>query len=157
MTELLNILKRFPAWGELPDDILQELTQLGELQTHQAGELLFREGEQHPYLYLLLSGQLVLEVQVHGRGGVELLTLTAGELVGWSPLIQARPMSLNATARSDLEVIRFDSRRLRELCESNHCFGYHFMRLAALAFAKRLSATRLQLLDLYAETERKIP
>jgi hypothetical protein len=35
------------------------------------------------------------------------------------------------------------------LCEHNPRFGYIFMRRAALAISKRLSATRMQLLDVF--------
>jgi hypothetical protein len=34
--------------------------------------------------------------------------------------------------------------------QSDHEFGYQFMRLLSMALAQRLTATRLQLLDLFA-------
>ena len=58
---------------------------------------------------------------------------------------------MTATARvlEPATLLILDSRQLITLCEHNPRFGYEFMRRTALAISQRLSATRLQLLDIY--------
>ena len=58
---------------------------------------------------------------------------------------------LTATARaiSDAQTIAFSGPQILAICEQNPRFGYEFMKRAALALAKRLNATRLQLLDVF--------
>ena len=58
---------------------------------------------------------------------------------------------LTATARTivDTTAVQINAGQVLTLCEHNPRFGYEFMRRAAVALAKRLSATRLQLLDVY--------
>jgi hypothetical protein len=46
-------------------------------------------------------------------------------------------------------LLILDARQLVTLCEHNPRFGYEFMRRTALALSQRLSATRLQLMDIY--------
>ena len=44
-----------------------------------------------------------------------------------------------------------------QLCAANHEFGFHLMQRLASSLSKRLVATRLQLLDLFAETPPTVP
>jgi CRP-like cAMP-binding protein len=72
-------------------------------------------------------------------------------MVGWSSLIANGKMTAGAVAVEDSEVVVAPANRLKELSETNHDFGFHLMRQMAAALAKRLVATRLQLLDLFAD------
>ncbi len=152
MNEIDEILRGAALCRSFPDSVTAKLAQMGRLLEFPAGSLLFREGEIHPFVYLVVAGNVRLDIYVQGRGNVELMTLTAGDLLGWSPLVEDRPMSLRATTQDTTRLIRFDAPAIRRFCEQDYEFGYHFMRVVATAFAKRLLATRLQLLDLYAES-----
>lgn len=56
-----------------------------------------------------------------------------------------------ATARTlaPTRAIQLQASEVVNWCEQNHRFGYEVMHCAALAMAKRLTATRLLLLDTY--------
>lgn len=58
---------------------------------------------------------------------------------------------MTATARSltKSQAIAMRGPQVLALCEQNPQLGYEFMKRAARALAKRLNATRLQLLDVY--------
>lgn len=90
-------------------------------------------------------------MNVPGRGAVRILTLGPGEMAGWSALLDQGKMTASAVAVQDSEVIVAAADKLRQLCETNHDFGYHLMRQMAAALSERLVATRLQLLDLFAD------
>jgi CRP-like cAMP-binding protein len=60
-------------------------------------------------------------------------------------------MTASAVVVDDTEVIVAPTDKLRELSETNREFGFHLMRQMAGALSKRLIATRLQLLDLFAD------
>ncbi|MCA8994827.1 MAG: cyclic nucleotide-binding domain-containing protein [Planctomycetaceae bacterium] len=134
----------------LPREIVDVLSGKGETRTLPAHTVLFKEGEMHDFVYLVLQGRIVLDIFVQGRGHVELQTLSDGEFLGWSPLIMQSPMSVRATTLTDTVLAKFKAEQLRELCEQNHEFGYYFMKQVAAAFVKRLRATRIQMLDLFA-------
>ena len=48
-------------------------------------------------------------------------------------------------------AIALDGKCLRQKCEENHELGYRLLVLLSGVMAKRLEATRLQLLDVYGE------
>jgi CRP/FNR family transcriptional regulator, cyclic AMP receptor protein len=103
-------------------------------------------------LYLVRHGRVALEMHVPQRGAVRILTTGPGEMVGWSALLDQGRMTTSALATEDTELVVVPADRLKELCESNSKFGYHLMKRMADALSKRLVATRLQLLDLFADT-----
>ncbi|MEX0818032.1 MAG: cyclic nucleotide-binding domain-containing protein [Pirellulaceae bacterium] len=150
-SQLKYILEELHFSAGLPAEVLGQLATESTFQQARAGVVLFREGAPNRNLYLISSGRLALEMNVPGRGAVRILTLGPGEMAGWSALLDQGKMTASAVAVQDSEVIVAAADKLRHLCETNHDFGYHLMRQMAEALSERLVATRLQLLDLFAD------
>jgi len=138
--------------AELPAAALDRVAEIGELRECQAGEVLFREGSELREFYVLISGRLVLSMQVPGRGDVPILTLGPGDSVAWSALIGDARMTTSAVATEFARLICISAERLDNLCRQDHEFGYYWMRALAIALSQRLMATRRQLLDSIAMT-----
>ena len=117
------------------------------------GQKLFSEGTIEDQIFIVISGHVALEMLVPRRGNVRLLTVGSGELVGWSGLIGDGRMTATAVVTEDCRLIGISSRIMRDLCRTDHELGYVLMTRTANAIAQRLLATRLQLLDLFSETE----
>ena len=66
-------------------------------------------------------------------------------------------MTATGLAVEDTELVVVEAQKLRLLSETNHDFGYHLMQQMASALSKRLIATRLQLLDLFADMPSELP
>ena len=155
--ELVSVLEELQFSAQLPTDTVQKLAAAAVLQNVAAGHYLFREGADNRRLYLVRSGRLALEMSVPGRGAVRILTVGPGEMAGWSSLLDRGKMTASAVAVEPTEVIAAEADTLQALCEANHEFGFHLMRQMAAALSKRLVATRLQLLDLFADAPADIP
>lgn len=156
-SQLEYILEELQFSAGMPSEALGQLAAESKLEHAPAGTVLFREGSRNRNLYLIRSGRLALEMNVPGRGAVRILTLGPGEMAGWSALLDQGKMTASALAVQDSEVIVAAADKLRQLCETNHDFGYHLMRQMAAALSERLVATRLQLLDLFADAPPFIP
>lgn len=124
-----------------------DASQVIELGT---GRFLFREGETNPSIYVMLDGQIDLVMQVRPRGSQRILSLGQGDLVAWSALLGNGVMTCSALCTRDAKLIAIDARVVRDRIEKDHELGYHFMHMVSMALAHRLTATRLQLLDLFA-------
>ncbi len=115
------------------------------------GQTIFAEGDQDARLYLVLEGRVAIEKYVPGRGRVTLLTLGPSEIFGWSavvPVIGTRTATARAVAPT--RAVTFDSAALQQICDEDHDLGYLVFRRLTNVIAGRLSATRLQLLDMYS-------
>jgi CRP-like cAMP-binding protein len=133
----------------IPDELLEPLARAARVVAFPGGTVIFRQGEQARAAYLLTSGQVALEICTPGEGCKRILTVTGGELLGWSPALGQQQMTATARALMDVQAVELDGARLLAECERNPRLGYEFMKRTALALAKRLSATRLQLLNVY--------
>jgi len=148
-SDVIAELRGIHALDGMPDELLEPLARAARVVNLPAGSVVFRQGGQAHAAYLLVSGQVALEICTPGGGCRRILTVAGGELLGWSPALGQQRMTATARALMDVRAIELDGARLLAECERNPRFGYEFMKRAALALAKRLSATRLQLLNLY--------
>jgi CRP/FNR family cyclic AMP-dependent transcriptional regulator len=113
------------------------------------GELIFHEGDHSSFFYLLISGNVALEVLSPGRP-VRVSTLVAGEVLGWSSVTGDTGKQFQARALEDVHAFAFDGSRLRHACEQDYAFGFWFLRAIINVMSDRVHAARAQLLDVYS-------
>jgi CRP-like cAMP-binding protein len=127
------------------------LAECAQVQDVAAGTIIFREGQQADAVFLVVSGEVALELASHDRGRLRFQTIGPGELLGWSPLLGQPRMTATARALTPVQVVRLEVRPILSLCEQQPRFGMELMRRVATALARRLAATRLHLLDVYRQ------
>jgi CRP-like cAMP-binding protein len=152
VSDLPQFLHRLRFLSAFSFHDLQELTAGATLRTLSPGEVLFREGAENHDFFVVCRGRIRLDIQVPRRGVVPILTLTAGDMLGWSALLAGGRMEATATAVDDVQVAAFPADRLRTLVESRPEIGREFMRQLAHALARRLLSTRDYLKELLANT-----
>jgi len=148
---IVEILKANPWFESLREDHLATIVSIASMCQWEAGETIFREGDRDQYLYMILNGRVALDINVPTRGRVTILTLSNNDIFGWSAVLPVVEIK-TAWARAivDTKAIAFDAVGVREACEKDHELGFLFYRRLTNIIAGRLTATRLQLLDMYA-------
>ncbi len=131
-------------------EIAHDLAPAATCKQYAAGTILFREGEQSDAFFVIHRGHVILEMCLPARGCTRLLTLGPGDIVAWSALVGDGRMTATAITADEAELIELSGTELLRRCEADAQFGYRLMRCLSAALAKRLLATRLQLLDLFA-------
>jgi CRP/FNR family transcriptional regulator, cyclic AMP receptor protein len=145
---LLDMLEEVNFLKDIPAEFLGYIASIGELKEYPAGAVLFQEGKESDYVFLVLSGKVELEMRVGGVGGMPIQTVAAGELLGWSPLLRLGPMTATGHTLSRCRLVALPVRQLLELCDREPHFGMEFLRRTAATEARRLRATRHRLLGL---------
>ncbi len=117
---------------------------------YRTGEFVFRDGERMTQVFLVSSGHVT--VLMTGRFGKQttLVSLGPGDLFGWSALAEPRIATASARAATDCEVLGISADAVIELSRHDPNFGCELYRAVVEVIATRLRATRLQLLDLFA-------
>ncbi|HEX8991639.1 MAG TPA: Crp/Fnr family transcriptional regulator [Anaerolineales bacterium] len=154
--EVLEELRKIPWFHELRDDHMRKIASISQIRPMKAGEVIFREGDTHESVYIVLQGRVALELFVPHRGRVRFYTAEPWEIFGWSsvtPNVHLR--TAGATAVLDGALLKVDAAKLNGACEEDHDLGYLVMRRLARVVAGRLQVTRLQLLDMFANPETK--
>jgi CRP-like cAMP-binding protein len=134
--------------GLAPGDI-QFLTGCAKNVRFEAGQVIFREGQDADQFYLVRDGKVALEVFVPGRGSAPILTLGAGDVLGWSWLIPPYKWRFDARAIETTRALALDGKCLRGKCDEDPRLGSEMLKRVAAIMAERLHATRLQMLDVY--------
>jgi len=113
------------------------------------GEVIFREGDPSSLFYLVVSGNVALEVAAPGHP-VRVLTLYAGDVLGWSSVTGETLKQFQARALEPVHAFAFDGVRLRHACEEDYAFGFAFMRAIVQVLSGRIHAVRNQLTEVYS-------
>lgn len=144
---MLQLVAAQPFFDGFGVDLLEKIASVSAHVRIPGGTHLWRQGELHETCYLILRGQLALEIYVplHGPLGVE--SVSAGEMLGGSGLVTSHNWSFDARALSDVEAIAIDCTRLREMAEEDHELGYHVYRCLARILDARLTTARRRLLE----------
>lgn len=114
-----------------------------------ANATLFNEGAKQPYLFLIESGRVELHMRAPGRPNVKILSLGPGNILAWSALVPNQPMTCSASTSTPSRFLAIPSAQLHLLAQTNTSFAAAFYQQITIALSQRLTATRLQLLDLY--------
>jgi CRP-like cAMP-binding protein len=112
------------------------------------GEIVLREGVPTPFLGIVTSGRIGLRLHVPERGATTVLTIDAGELLGWSALVPPYRSTATAVALETTVVAVFDAVTLRgEMADP--AFAAAILASVLEAVAGRLGESWSQLLDLF--------
>lgn len=149
METLKDLLARHAFFKGLKDEDLELIAGCATNVHFDAGQHLFREGDDANRFFALRHGRVSIEIHVPGRGGVTVQTAGEGEILGWSWLFPPYKCQFDARAQEGVRATAFDGACLRKKCDADPALGYELMKRLAHLVSKRLEATRLQLLDLY--------
>lgn len=117
--------------------------------TAQAGEYLWRQGDQAEGLFLIQSGDVALEIWIPNEGPLSVETIHAGEIVGGSWLGPPHRWQFDARALTALQAVVINGNCVEKACEQDGSLGYELLKRFALVIGSRLQRTRSRLLDLY--------
>lgn len=137
----------------IPAQWHHSILELAQIRIFAPGDVLFTEGSLHTDFHLVIQGHVRLEMLVPNRGRVPLLTVGPGDALAWSALLSQGTMTTSAIALESVKTAAFPGIQLQQLCERQPEIGFHVMKQMAGALSRRLLATRLQLLDLFAGHE----
>ncbi len=149
---LKETLRALGFSADLPERVLDELATVCAMVDFPEGSTIFQEGAENHFLFVIQSGKVGLDMYIPSRGRVRILSVGPGEMLAWSALLGEGRMTATAVAVEDTRAVAASAKKLRELCETNHEVGYQLMSRMAKSLSQRLVATRLQLLDLFADS-----
>ena len=131
----------------MPAQHLAYLAEVTSLVTVPARHRLFEAGEVAHHCWLIRAGQVEVDLRAPGAGRVVIQALGRGEMLGVSWFFPPFQWQFGAVAVQPAELFECDAAAVRGRCEADPAFGFEFTRRMIVVVAKRLQATRAQLLD----------
>ncbi|MGD8684540.1 MAG: cyclic nucleotide-binding domain-containing protein [Chloroflexota bacterium] len=140
--------------SDLPESSIERLATMAREYETPARARLLREGDDTKELSILVDGRIALTEHVAGRGSVTLMSAEPGDVFGWSALIPPYRATATVVSLEPVKVIAIDAEQLRTELQSNCELAAGVYPRLAEALARRLEATRQQLLDVYGSEQR---
>lgn len=145
--EILEHLRQHSSLSELDDSVLQYLSDCARKQSIKTGDVLFRHGDPADAFYLVLSGQILIEIPAISGPSLEIQRLCHGKILGWSWLIPPYKWTFQARAETDTEILEFDGAAVLARCEEDPAFGYAVLKKFSALMSERLEAARRRMMD----------
>lgn len=98
-----------------------------------AGEVIFSQGDPGDFLYIVVDGEVEI---LHGSRTIELVG--PGGLVGEMALIDSRPRSATAQAKTRCTLARVDEKQFTYLIQQAPYFALQVMRVMAERLRQRM-------------------
>ena len=145
-----DVLRDHPFFDGLSDELIELISGCGRFERVAAGEVMFREEGRSDEFYVVLEGRIALQLTASPSKTITLDTVDSGEVIGWSWLIGPHRWRCTAKAVEPTRLITINGACLRGKCENDKELGYDLLLRFSQVLAERLEATRLQLMDIYA-------
>ena len=153
-----SMLCSLPIFSDLTDEHVGIIAGVSTIINVREGQEIFHEGDARDFLYIVLEGRVALEMHIPNRGRLRILTVEPREVLGWSSVSDvASKRTVTARAVSAGNLLAIDAGKLHQACEKDPVLGYAVMHHVANVIAGRLLATRLQLLDMFAQPSSEAP
>lgn len=102
--------------------------------------MIFHEGNEADKFYLIVEGKVAIEILANGRGRVTVRAIDAGEVLGWSWLVEPYRWHFDAQATVATKAIVFDANVVRESFSKHPEFGFAMMKGFLPIIVQRLQA-----------------
>ena len=146
-----DVFHNHDFFKNLPNDFIEELIQIAHLKSYKAGEYIFKEGGKAEHFFIILSGQINLELHAPSQKPIIVQSLKGEEILGWSWMYPPYEWTYDAHAVRDGQMFMIEGKALSELCEKNPECGYRLMHKFSEMMIQRLKSARIQLLDLFGD------
>jgi CRP/FNR family transcriptional regulator, cyclic AMP receptor protein len=135
-----EILKPLSFFEELSDAMIARLASIAELKAYQEGDFLNKRRKEASYFYIILEGEISLQMESLTGKTVRLETIAPGGAIGFSSLIETRSKRYlsDAKALTPVKILRFRADELTLLFYQDFELGYLFMKKIALVAKRRL-------------------
>ena len=144
--EIIDDLRTSELFALLSEDEMRTLTSslatACEVETYEAGEPIFEQGEHSARLYIIADGQVLLKrsVNIGERTAMWPLGLLGkGRAMGWSSLLYGpRHVTASAFCQKPTRVISIEGTSLRSVLEKHPDIGFKVMDRLACMLGERL-------------------
>jgi CRP/FNR family transcriptional regulator, cyclic AMP receptor protein len=146
-------LRAFRLLTDLSEKDLHSVATMCKTVTYLPGDAIITEGKEANACWLIRHGLVALDVRLPNGSTQTVQTLGAGDVLGWSWLLEPYKWRFDAHAVEPVEALEIDGAWLRALAAEYPELGFALATGMLEIVADRLHATRVRLTDLYGGTD----
>ena len=146
-------LRDVPFFRHLNDEELEELEELLEPASFEAGETIFEEGGPEERLYMITAGTVEVHKTIIPGRRQHLATIEAPTVVGEMGLLTEPRAAASVTARTRVEAHGIDRDRFLEMLDADSPAACKVIYEIGRTLAARMARTDASIADIIAELE----
>ena len=143
-----ELLGEFDLFKDVSKDTLKEVAAICESIKVKKDDFVFREGEKADKLHLLISGSIVLRVNLTSRPDSVTVSFInrPHQTLGWSGVVAPNHYTASALCEEDSELLAIPSEKFMHILEKYPEAGYKIMLRITSIISDRLRNSRQALL-----------
>lgn len=153
--KIVTVFRSMEAFCNLDPLHLHKLAAIATEVQFEEGAIIYQAGEVGQAIYLILEGEVAVEMEVVDYGPVTLFTLGPGQLFGWSSLFPTRRKQARARVVQPTQVIAINASALRDMLRADHEMERAIMNCMTEVVVDRVRGARLELAKLMAAEHKK--
>lgn len=134
-------LAAHPFLAGIPPNHLEVLAGCAQPLHFEAGQMIFRAGENANGFYLIEAGEVAID-DAHRAQPLTIDLLGPGEPLGWSWIFCPAVWQYDARCTRDTTALFFSAAVLNQHRDDDHSFGHELFRKMCQVMVKRLQAAR---------------
>jgi len=147
-----RVLKECAVFQMLTNEDLEKVSRLVVHREHDAGAVVFRQGDPADDLVVLQEGKVALQMQLsvappQMNRNVTVDIVTNNDVLGWSAIVEPHVYTLTAVCLQKVKVLAINGVRLRSLLQENHEISHQVSTKLIRVVAARLDETRRLLIS----------
>ena len=112
-------MNRVVIFEGLNEDMIGLLTPMFEVFSCQPGTVIFQQGDQAEFLYVVIDGKVDMSFKPYDGIPMTISHVDKGGLFGWSAVVGSDTYTSTAVAIEDLEAYRIHGSDLRKFCREH--------------------------------------
>jgi rubredoxin len=141
-------LHRIDLFRGLSGEERQKLRSLGKAERYPAHTVIFSEGAEAGYFYLLEEGQVSIESRLSRGLRFPIMAVSSGQAFGWSALVVPHQYTATALSLTEVCAIAIPKEALLAMMRANPVLGLTIMEKVASIVASRVRSLELALAGL---------
>ncbi len=148
--DAIGELRSHTVLRALDDDQLRRLLAHASELKLATGTTLFHQGERADRFYVLRDGTVQVGVPAINGPELEVQSLSPGDVIGWSWLIEPYSWTFEARTTSDARLLSFDGKAIIAECNEDPAFGFALFKVFAGLMSTRLQSARTRMMQSWA-------
>jgi len=133
----IEVLKKIHFLKNLPDDTLEKIGIVAQLETIGEEAILVRQDKKMNLVYMLVSGKIFLNCRSASGKPLTLDELSPGQSFGIFAFLGESLSNFTAICPEKSTVITLSADKMIQLCEKDFKLGYTFMQQVVQMFKSR--------------------
>lgn len=132
----------------LSEEEMRILRPLIEQVPCAAKKVVFEQGEEAEYLYLVITGEVIIRFSPKDGASLTVSKVRKGDVFGWSSIWGSHTYTSGAVCSKSGKLLRIKGLDLKNLCEEHPKTGILILERLAGVIANRLQGTQNQVVAL---------